>query len=102
MNCIDKQLFRNYDSYCEIKTNENIRYLNNLVELNYINIQDNSLSLTKAGYDYFMRKCSVDNTDFRYDNFAPIEIQRMIYETFFKNKTGVNTVEKFIKANLAV
>jgi len=110
MNYLDTQLFINHkvDNDCEVEnfnfdaeSNKMINYLNNLVELNYMTIDNNSLTLTKSGYDYFMRKCNINNSsNFRYDALAPMEIQQMIYETFFKNKPSINTVEKFIKNNL--
>jgi hypothetical protein len=84
------------------EVNKTIKYLTNLVELNYISLTENTLNLTKSGYDYFMRKCSINNDEieFQYDSFAPMEIQQMIFQQFFANKSKVNTVEKFIKNNI--
>jgi hypothetical protein len=110
MKYIDTQLFINHkvDNDCEVEninfdaeSNKMIKHLTNLVELNYINIENSSLTLTKSGHDYFMRKCNINNSsNFRYNSLAPMEIQQIIFETFFKNKPSVNTVEKFIKNNL--
>jgi hypothetical protein len=74
--------------------------LSDLIELKYITLNENCLQITKSGHDYFMRKCAVTNTSFQFDRMAPKEIQQLIFETFFKGKPSVNTVEKFIKKNL--
>ncbi len=82
--------------------NKTIKYLTNLIELNYISLTENSLNLTKSGYDYFMRKCAINNDEieFQYDRFAPMDIQQMIFQQFFANKPKANTVQKFINYNL--
>ena len=109
MDYVDTQLFINHklESECEVETfneeaekNKMIKQLINLVELNYINIDHSSLTLTKSGYDYFMRKCAIEDQSFNFNSLAPMEVQQAIFETFFKNKSGVNTVEKFVKINL--
>ena len=86
----------------ENEIDQTIRYLNNLVELNYINLSENTLNITKAGYDYFMRKCQLEDNNFQFDKMAPMDIQQMIYQHFFAGKDSVNTVEKFIKLNLTI
>ncbi len=112
MNYVDTQLCIPHKVECEtdmtMNTNyeaemdKTIKYLTNLVELNYITLTENTLSLTKSGHDYFMRKCSIENDtiNFQYDSFAPMEVQQMIFNQFFSGKSKMNTVEKFIKANL--
>jgi hypothetical protein len=113
MNYVDTQLYIPHKVECDFDLtdkngkNDNeikktVDYLTNLVELNYITLTENSLNLTKSGYDYFMRKCNMEQQEFRYDSLAPMEIQQMIFKTFFENKPQMNTVEKFIKANLTI
>lgn len=84
----------------ECQENKTIRDLNNLIELNYISLTENSLKLTQSGSDYFMRKCAVVSSTFELDKMAPTELQSLIFDTFFKGRTSLNSVEKFIKFNL--
>lgn len=77
-----------------------IRLITDLVELNYLSMTENSLQLTKSGYDYFMRKCNLNDVDFQIDQMSSQDMQQTIYQLFFKGKSKINTVEKFIKNNL--
>ena len=110
MNYVDTQLYiphqveSDYDCLTdnhEAEVDKIMKHLTNLVELNYINLSENSLKITKSGYDYFMRKCQIQN-NFEFDRMAPSDIQQAIFQTFFQGKTAMNTVEKFIKANLKI
>jgi hypothetical protein len=80
--------------------NQATRLLQNLFELDYICYSRGSLQMTKCGYDYFMRKCNVNDINFEFNVFEDGSIQQMIFHQFFKGKAGVNTVDKFIQNNL--
>jgi hypothetical protein len=110
MNYVDTTLHISHavEHDCELDSGERwgeeqkaVQLLNHLVELNYIHLSENSLQLTKSGHDYFMRKCQVEVSSFQFDPLGG-DLQQLIYQTFFKGKSGINTVEKFMKYNLSI